>query len=218
MENRRNEIFIGLLFLSAIVAYGTGTAFVDSILNTEDNIKQLFLNKTKYVTGSLLMLSNSVVVIAIGILFYPILEKINKTIANTYFAVRLVEGILLAFGVINLLTISIVSELSNKSQEIFLLKMVIILRKFNFFSYQLAMLSLGFGSLFFCFSLFKSKIIPRTLSVWGLIGYFLLFLGSVLELFGYEVGLILCIPGGLFEIVLPFWLFFKGFNLPIVNK
>jgi hypothetical protein len=57
----------------------------------------------------------------------------------------------------------------------------------------------------------QSKLVPKFLSVWGLIGYAIFFLGAVLEILGFKgVGLVLCIPGGLFEIFLAGWLIVKG--------
>jgi hypothetical protein len=54
--------------------------------------------------------------------------------------------------------------------------------------------------------------------VLGLIGYPVLLLAAVLDMLGIVdtvagVGLIGLVPGGLFELLLPIWLFVKGFNL-----
>jgi len=45
-----------------------------------------------------------------------------------------------------------------------------------------------------------------------LIGYPVLVAGTIAEIFGLHIGLYLTIPGFFFELVLPFWLFFKGFQ------
>jgi hypothetical protein len=36
--------------------------------------------------------------------------------------------------------------------------------------------------------------------------------GSIAEIFGIPIGLILLIPGGIFEVALAFWLLIKGFE------
>jgi hypothetical protein len=36
--------------------------------------------------------------------------------------------------------------------------------------------------------------------------------GSIAEIFGLHIGVLCTIPGMFFELVLPFWLFIKGFN------
>ena len=75
----------------------------------------------------------------------------------------------------------------------------------------------GLGALIFYSVLYQSNLIPRWLSVLGLIGYTMLSIGVLLDLFGYfymntDAGMLLYTPGGLFELFLPIWLFIKGFN------
>jgi len=55
----------------------------------------------------------------------------------------------------------------------------------------------------------------------GLIGYALLLPGTLLHIFGHidmlgEV--IVFIPGALFELLLPIWLFVKGFNSSAIDS
>jgi Domain of unknown function (DUF4386) len=65
--------------------------------------------------------------------------------------------------------------------------------------------------------LYRSRLVPRWIAVLGLIGYPVLFVGCILDLFGVTdmtmgAGLIAVAPGGLFELILPIWLLAKGFN------
>ena len=71
----------------------------------------------------------------------------------------------------------------------------------------------GIGGLLFCVLLYKSKLVPRWLTVWGLIGYVIFISGTIAELYGLPIGVQLSLPGGLFEIVLSVWLIIKGFSI-----
>jgi hypothetical protein len=51
------------------------------------------------------------------------------------------------------------------------------------------------------------------MAMWGLIGYVILMIGTIAEIFGIHIGLMLTIPGGLFELALGFWLLIKGFDV-----
>jgi len=69
--------------------------------------------------------------------------------------------------------------------------------------------------------LFRFRLVPRVISVVGLIGYALVFLSGMGNWFGVidpsvgGNGAFLAIPVAVFEIILlPFWLFFKGFKTP----
>ena len=50
------------------------------------------------------------------------------------------------------------------------------------------------------------------LAIWGLIGYAILLLGSVLQVLGLNLNSIHAIPGGLWELFIGVWLIAKGFS------
>ena len=69
--------------------------------------------------------------------------------------------------------------------------------------------------------LFRYRLVPRVISVVGLIGYALVFLGSIagwFDLIDVSPGgsaQFLALPVAAFEIILlPFWLLFRGFKTP----
>jgi hypothetical protein len=66
-------------------------------------------------------------------------------------------------------------------------------------------------------ALLTSRIIPRSLSRLGLIGYPVFLVGTILAMFNlidvtHGAGMLALVPGGLFELILPIWLFTKGFT------
>ena len=67
--------------------------------------------------------------------------------------------------------------------------------------YHIAMFSLGVGSIPMCYVLYKNNIVVNWLAIWGIIGYSLLSLGFLMELFGNEWSMYLLIIGGLWEII-----------------
>jgi hypothetical protein len=79
-------------------------------------------------------------------------------------------------------------------------------------AYQIGQMSLGLGAVFLCLLLFRTRLIPRFLSIWGLVGYAILMAGTIAEIFGIHIGVMLSIPGGVFEVGLGFWLIIKGFQ------
>lgn len=87
----------------------------------------------------------------------------------------------------------------------------------RYIGYHVAMIILGISSNLLCYLLYKTRLIPRIISVVGIIGYTLVLVSAPLDLL--EIidttggGGVLYVPGALFEIVLlPIWLFVKGFN------
>ena len=70
----------------------------------------------------------------------------------------------------------------------------------------------------------KSKLVPRFISVWGLIAAIILLTGSVLvniDMFagisGLVLELIIALPIAVAEMMLAIWLIFKGFNPSVID-
>jgi hypothetical protein len=218
-SNRKTERLLGVFFLTVILAYGIGNGLINAVLNKPDYLAHVSENRLQLTVGACLMLVNSVIVAAIGVLMLPILKQYNKNIAYGYFISRLVESIVLIVGVIFLLLQLTISQeyLIEKTPDTSYFQTISILCiKGNFFAYQIAMIALGLGSLPFCYLLYQSKLLPKIAAIWGIIGYAIFLTGAVLEIFGFSVGTMLSIPGGLFEIFLGIWLIVKGFNSPTV--
>jgi len=74
------------------------------------------------------------------------------------------------------------------------------------------------GALMIYYLFYQSKLIPRWLSVWGLIGAVLYLASGLFAMFSVDFG-ILEAPLALQEMVLAVWLIVKGFNLsPIIDN
>jgi hypothetical protein len=206
MKTDRAKLRItGVLFLSAFLAYGIGTVMVTGVIEATNPVVELTFKRTQFITGATLMLLNSAIVASIGMLLSPMLVRFNRAIAWSYLAARAIEAIALAAGVMSLLLL--VTAESPVTQAA-----IMMARRGNFFAYQIGMVTLGFGSLFFCALLYRRRIVPRFLAAWGFVGYAVFFAGAVLEIAGLQYGIMLSIPGGLFEITFGIWLIAKGFG------
>jgi hypothetical protein len=69
------------------------------------------------------------------------------------------------------------------------------------------------GSLMFYSLFYQSRLVPRWLSVWGLVGAVLYLAAPLLDMFGHGFG-ILMVPLAVAEIVLAVWLIAMGLNSP----
>jgi hypothetical protein len=61
-----------------------------------------------------------------------------------------------------------------------------------------------------CLTLYKHKISPPWLAIWGAIGYAVFAFGFLMELFGKEWSMYLLAPGGLWEVTFAIWLIVRG--------
>jgi len=201
---------VGLLFIFPLFFYGIGNSLVEVLLTSNSLIPVSLDIKI----GGFLMILNSITVTALGILLFPILSIYHKGIATTYLISRILEAVLLLVGIIGLFSMIplgqnfVENKINNTDYQYF----INFSSGINYYSYQISMLILGLGSIPFCYLMYKQQMIPNYLSLWGCSGYGLLFIGSTCEFFGLEVGVMLSIPGGLFELSFGFWLLIKGFQ------
>ncbi|GAA3973757.1 DUF4386 domain-containing protein [Hymenobacter antarcticus] len=204
---------LGVLFLLPLLTYAAGSSILSTVFDNPNYLSEAVASTPWVTTGALLVLANSVAVVAIGVLLYPILAGLNKRIALAYVSVRLAESVLLLGGLISLLSLLTLSEeygktggLSTPGFDV----LAQLARAASFRAYQMAMLLLGLGSLGFCCLLYRHRLVPGFIALPGLVGYALLAIGAVLELFGFPVGVWLSVPGGLFEVALGIWLLIRG--------
>jgi hypothetical protein len=207
----------GIFFIITFLSYGIGSGLVDSIVNAPDFLTHISGNKITIVIGVILMaVIHTIVNIALAVIMLPILKPFNKTLSYGYLCAAITATILLTVGAIFLLLLLPLSDeyiRLGSSDALNFEALGTILKKGGYFSYQIGMAIWGFGGLLLCYILYKSKLVPRLFSVWGFIGYIIFIVGTILELFGYDVGVLLSIPGGLFEVSLSVWLIIKGFNV-----
>lgn len=205
---RKNEIIIGVLFLLATASYMLGSGLVETALKITDFS---LINAEQVKIGILLELINSAAVVGIAALIFPILRKYSEGLTIIYVSSRIIESALLLIAAIGPLLLITLNQIEAQ-------QLSAMITLFASYSFQMAMISLSAGSIFFCYVLYKNRLIPRTLSALGFIGYLLLLASSLLSIIGFENITLLYIPGALFEIIFPFWLIIKGLGSQTSHK
>ena len=76
---------------------------------------------------------------------------------------------------------------------------------------QLVAIPFALGALMFYVLLFRSRLVPRWLSAWGLMGAVLYIVPPLGSMFGLSLGLLMA-PLAVQEMVMAVWLIAKGFN------
>ena len=141
-------------------------------------------------------------VIGIPLLLFPIFNtKENKKTNHAYLVSRFIEGLLMIIGGILILNPSLESyrEIIYSDIQIYF-----------FIS----------GALFFYILLYRTHIIPRFISVWGIIATIILFIITIIKLFGVDLNILnaLVLPMILNELFLACWLIIKGFSFETIDK
>jgi hypothetical protein len=209
-------IIVGVLFLTVMFTYTLGAfVFIDPILNAPDYLINISANKTQVIIGVLLELINGIAYVGIAVLVFPILKQFNESMALGYVGFRIIEfAMQIVSDISPLLLITLSQEFLNAGApdaSSFQPLSTLLLAE-RYWANQMVFIAYGLGALIFYYLLHQSKLIPRFLSVWGLIGAPLVLINVMLEIFGFNPALILGFQMGLNEIVLGIWLIVKGFN------
>jgi hypothetical protein len=218
-SNRKTAIIAGVLFITALVSSMLSGTFSGSI-DGPDYLTAVSANENKVLIGVLFQLTLTASVVAIPILMFPILKKHNESLGLGYVAARIFEGffdIVIAISLLLLLTLSReFVEAGAPDASYFQTSGALLLAVKEWASIP-ENFPYGLGVLIFNYLLYQSKLIPRWLSGWGLVGGALMFAMGLFRMFGYSV-VFLAIPIVLNEMILAVWLILKGFNSSAIDS
>ena len=212
---RTTAITVGVIYLAGMVLGIGGNVLILSLLGGPDYLAALSANSLLLAFGASLWLMTVVGDAAHGVLMFPILKQYNERIAVGYLASRIVDAVFIAVMVLFiLLQIPLASEYlkAGGSDTSYLQALSTMFVQVNQYAYHIAMFILGIAGLLLCYVFYRAKLVPRLVAVWGLIGYAIIFCGSVQEVLGFNLQTIHAIPGGLWEVFIGVWLIVKGFN------
>ena len=194
-NNRRIAVTVGILFIVQIITFMIGSTLIQSYLAGTAGRATLAM-------GVLFEMFAGVAVVAIGILMYRVLKTVDRQLAVGYPIMRILE-----FTVSVVLAVYLLSQLREFPNHLLWVY-----------------IPTGIGGLILNYLFFKSRMVPRPISILGLVGYALLLLVVPLDFLGVVEessggGLAMLAPGGLYEFaVLPIWLIAKGFRSPAVTN
>ncbi len=201
-----------------------GQAFYNPILGSPDYLDNAYPNRIIVILGILIEFTGILGLVLIPVFLFPILKKYNEALALGYVSFRLFEAVLLSVAQINkLLLINLSQDYLNRGEadaSYFQnignsIKSVLYWNNSDGLIYLVVFV---IGALILYSALYKSKLIPRWLSIWGLIAAIAILTASVMHTFDIFplLTILLIIPIPLQELTMAIWLIVKGFNLSAI--
>ncbi len=151
-------------------------------------------------------------VIFLGAMLFITLRKQNEKMALTALGFYILEAALLAtsrMATFALLRFSLDFVAAGQSMYLPLLGQVAF-DAMEFVGSSLHLLAFCPGGVLFYYLLDKARIVPRVLSLWGLIAVLPFLIGAPLAIMGYEVPMAFYLPYVPFELVIGIWILIKG--------
>ncbi len=220
MRNRKVAALVGVLYIIGTVSGILGIAFTQDIFEAQDYLSKVYQNDTPVIIGSFFIFIMGLSLAMIPVMMYPILKKHNERLALGYVVFRsgleAICHISIVISWLFLLPLSKVymSALAENQSDLNALGSLLV--KGEEISSILAIV-FCFGCFMFYYVLYKSRIVPRWVSGWGLIAVLPYLASGILVMFDVisplsTLGVVSNLPLALQEMVLAVWLIAKGFN------
>ena len=216
--NNTSRVLGAAFLLQAVTSLISGL-ILKQALTVPGNISESMIN---IANNTLLMRVNILgeIITAIGIIFlgailFVTLRKQNEKIALVALGFYILEAALLAasrIAAFSLLRIS--QEYVTAGHPAYLQTIGNLAFESTNFGYTLLMFAFCPGGILFYYLLDKSRIVPRVLSLWGLITVFPCLIATLFAVFGYEVPFFVYLPYAPFEFVIGVWILVKGIKIP----
>lgn len=209
LSDRATATIIGVLFIVGTAAGVLSFAATGPVLGAPDYLAQIAAHRGQMVAGALLVLTMVFSLSLVPVVFYPVAKRYSRVLAMGYVVFRgALEAIASIAGVFAWLMLIALSEHPTAAAG----RLADFLRLGgDVLSGQMVAVPFVIGALMFYYLLYSSRLVPRWLSIWGLVGA-VLYLGAPLaRMLGMPLDYLMG-PLAIQEMVLAVWLIAKGFN------
>ncbi len=219
--NRKIAVVVGVLFIIGTISGILSGAFTAPIRVEASYPLNVDANETQWIIGTLFVLLMGLSLAMVPVLLYPILEKHNKVLAFGGVLFRGVsEAICQTLLVISMLLLLTVSEIYGKTGSTDVQTLGSMLVAAGEWIQIIGGIVFSVGTLMIFILFYQTRLIPRWLSGWGIVGAVLYFTAKIVSIFGplHTAPLIesgigqLMIPTAIQEMVFAIWMIVKGFK------
>jgi hypothetical protein len=185
---------------------------IEPLLQSPDVISRAAEHRSLFVASALLEIVNALASAGIAFALFPILRRCIEGLAVAYVGLRVIEaglGVVATIGLLMLLAPGTVEHTNIVAG--------------HDLAFLLLLLVFTIGTMVLYPLLLTFRLVPRWLSIWGLVGGAMLFVSVLLILFGrIEIGstldMILSLPIWINEMVLALWLIIRGVDLTDLHR
>lgn len=215
---RSAAVTAGVLFIVATVASVAGSALSGAALDRPLSLASLSEDASRVDAGLLLQLIAAGASVGIALALYPVLRTWGRGLSLGSVVFRTMEALLYIVAVVGALSLVSVAERSSGAgvtQRVSSQGVGDALLDVRDQANLAAVMAFSVGALMYYYLLYRSRLVPRWLSGWGILAIILTLVACLLALFGHHPVtsyIPLMLPIAAQEIVLAVWLIAKGFT------
>ncbi len=208
--------FLGAMFLTVIVTSALGG--IQSSVTGNGTITDVLVavsNKpTQMQWTALANLANSLGIAALAVLLYTVLKRQNRILALVALCWWMGEALFCAISQIGAFALVPLSlefvEAGAPAHSFYQSLGAFLYQGIDKTPYTLHMVFYCVGGIIWYSLFFKSRYVPRPISLFGVAAACVSLVGMVFVLFGRSVPIFVSLPLGLFELVMGVWLLVRG--------
>ena len=205
--DRKAAVWIGVLFIIGTVGMVLSVVVTNAVLSGPAYLAQVAAQPNQVAIGALLVLVAGLALALVPVVFWPVGKRYNETLAMGYVvfrgALETVFYVATALGWLLLIALSTQPDAAPLAGFLRTTETVI--------WDQVLAIPFVLGALMFYVLLYQSRLVPRWLSTWGLVGAALYVVAPLGSMFELSLGFFMA-PLALQEMVMAVWLIAKGFN------
>ena len=206
-RDRKAAVWIGVLYIIGTVALVLSVVVTSTLLTGPAYLDQVAAQPNQLAIGALLVLLAGVSLALVPVVFWPVGKRYDETLAMGYVVFRgAIEGLVYIVGALGwLLLIALSTQPDTAPLAGFLRTADTVLWG------QVGVIPFALGALMFYVLLYRSRLVPRWLSAWGLVGAVLYIVPALGNMFGLSLGALMA-PLAVQEMVMAAWLITRGFD------
>ena len=220
-SNKKVGKIVGLLFLIIFATGITVYQFLQGpVLFSDDFLTITSANSNEIIISTLLLFLSGITSVVIAAILLPIFKKYSITLAFLYLAFSILGFIAISIDNISVISILELSQEYTKNGTDNSGNFEILGNLFykkHWWTHYLGLLISCFPVFILYYTLYVSKLIPKFISIVGIIAVTLMFVEILFSLFGNSISMNMLLPIGLIQLILPLWLIFKGLNEPTLE-
>lgn len=215
MNNKKAGRLTGIAFIIGTAAGVACLTFVN-VIQEANYLNSIASNPKALTFGALLIVLMGIACSLIAYAIYPVLSKYNKTLAIGAVGFRTIEGALMLLSAITLLSlVPIATEYTASGSDAVMVAGNTVLGLHNTLGGVMG-IAFAVGAMMYNIGFYITKLVPRWLSIWGMIALVMYIVASILLYYGIDgfspINVILNMPIALQEMVMAVYLIVFGFR------
>jgi len=221
-SNKKTGRLVGILFLLIFATGITVYQFLQGpVLFSDDFLTTTSANSNEIIISTLLLFLSGITSVVIATILLPIFKKYSITLAFSYLAFSILGFIAISIdniSVLSMLELSLEYTKNGTDNSDILNTLGTAFYKKHWWTHYLSLLVSCFPVFVLYYTLYVSKLIPKIISIVGVLAVILMFIEILFSILGNSISMNMLLPIGLIQLFLPIWLIIKGLNSPVENS